>query len=235
MLSLVATIKMKKLMFLLIILIIVTSVYAHQPRLPAGNITKIKNPEISQAFYAELTGQPHTYIINSDKPFNLYAGILVPALKNSDKDYFMEITEETKDFYVQLKPSDSDWLLFHEEFANDNYYWGPEFGANQPLEGPKGIPVKAGTYKVKIYSPDNQGKYVFVVGYLEEFSLKEMLSTLIRMPKIKSYFGKSPFTAYFNRVGLFLLIPLIIILAIIIFLLKWKKKKASRIRFKKRN
>jgi len=220
---------MKLKFFVLILLIIlIAPVLAHQPRLPEDELTIIENPEISQAFYSELKGKPHYYEINSNETFNLYVGILVPAIENIDKDVSVKISYNNE-FYKLLNASESEWPEFFEEFVGDLYYWGPELGANAALETPRGIQVSPGTYTFEVFSEDNQGKYVFVVGEKEEFPLNEMLNSLVLMPKIKKFFNKSPLTAYFNRIGLFLLI-FIIILAAIIFtafylIRKFKKKK----------
>lgn len=54
-------------------------------------------------------------------------------------------------------------------------------------------------------SPDNLGKYVLVGGEKESFPPGEMARTLAVIPKLKKgYFDKPAWTAYLNRVGLFL-------------------------------
>ncbi|MBW2995286.1 hypothetical protein KY312_02955 [Candidatus Woesearchaeota archaeon] len=213
---------MKKILCLLL-LICVASVLAHQPRITSDDITIIENPEISQAFYAELEGGPHTYEINSDENFSLYVGILVPAIEGIEKDVSAQITLDSRPYHY-LNASQSEWLEFYEEFAGDLYYSGPELGANEPLEAPKGISAAAGQYLITVSSPDNLGKYVLVVGEKEEFPLSEMLNSVISLPKIKRFFNKSPFTAYFNRIGLFLLVPLLFVLILIGVVVYLKKR-----------
>jgi len=88
---------MKKvlLLSLLIGLFIVTTVsFGHQPRIVSEEVTQIENPEVSQAFYAELKGKPDYYQIKSEEPFKLYVGILVPDLEGIDKDVSAEISRE---------------------------------------------------------------------------------------------------------------------------------------------
>lgn len=81
--------KYKYLTILLLVSIIL--VFAHQPRLAYNenltidNAKRIENPEISQAFYGELKGQPDYYKIDSDKDFNLYVNLVVPDIQGALK------------------------------------------------------------------------------------------------------------------------------------------------------
>ena len=205
-------------------------VFAHQPRLVEGNFIEVKNPEISQAFYGELAGEPAYYKIESDKPFNLYVGILVPDIPDIGKNVSAEIyleKEGQKELLALLDGLNHSWPGYHEEFANDDYFWGPEFRDENAEEFiPKGIRVESGVYLVKVFSPDNQGKYVFVVGEKEEFPAGEIINTIKILPKLKSdFFGKSAWSAFFNRIGLFLIIPLLIIIAVFSLLLALIIKK----------
>lgn len=216
------------------ILFIPVLVLAHQPRLAESNFIEVQNPEISQAFYGELKGEPVYYKIDSSEPFNLYVGILVPDILNIDKDVSAEIYLEKdgqKELLALLDGLNHDWPAYHEEFANDNYFWGPEFEAKD-AEGsiPKGRNVEAGVYLVKVFSPDNQGKYVFVVGEKEEFPAGEIINTIKVLPKLKSdFFGKSAWSAFFNRIGLFLIIPLAIIVVVLVLII-FVVRKLSKIK-----
>jgi hypothetical protein len=211
------------------ILFIPILVLAHQPRLAESNFIEVQNPEISQAFYGELRGEPVYYKIESSEPFNLYVGILVPDVPNIDKDVSAEIYIEKdgqKELLALLDGLNHDWPAYYEEFAGDDYFWGPEFEA-QNADGftPKGRKVEAGVYLVKVFSPDNQGKYVFVVGEKEEFPAGEIINTIKVLPKLKSdFFGKSAWSAFFNRIGLFLIIPLAIIVAVLVLIIIVIKK-----------
>jgi hypothetical protein len=216
------------------ILFIPILVLAHQPRLAESNFIEVQNPEISQAFYGKLEGEPVYYKIESSEPFNLYVGILVPDVPNIDKDVSAEIYIEKdgqKELLALLDGLNHNWPAYYEEFAGDDYFWGPEFEAENAGEFiPKGKRVEAGIYLVKVFSPDNQGKYVFVVGEKEEFPASEIINTIKVLPKLKSdFFGKSAWSAFFNRIGFYLIIPLaiVIILALVILIIikKIKRKK----------
>ena len=211
------------------ILFIPILVLAHQPRLAESNFIEVENPEISQAFYGELKGEPIYYKIESSEPFSLYVGILVPDVPNIDKDVSAEIYLEKdgqKELVALLDGLNHDWPTFYEEFAGDSYFWGPEFKA-EGAEGfmPKGKEVEAGVYSVKVFSSDNQGKYVFVVGEKEEFPAGEIINTIKVLPKLKSdFFGKSAWSAFFNRIGFYLIIPLALVVAILVLIILVIKK-----------
>jgi hypothetical protein len=182
-----------------LLLIVAGTAFAHQPRLVDDQpLIEVRNPEISQAFYARLAGSPQTYTIRSETPLRLYANILVPDIPGIDTDYEAAIFRETEspdNLLALLDGKAFDWRPFFEPFGGDHYKLGPEYDEQVP----------AGTYIVIVSSPDNQGKYVLAVGKVEKFPLKEMARTIVTLPKLKQYFEKSPLTAYFNLSGIFLL------------------------------
>ncbi len=218
---------MKKI-YLLAILLIFTSIYAHQPRLVENKITTvnnpiiIQNPEISQAFYGELKSEPDYYKIDSDKEFNLYVSLVVPDIKGARKDFSLEI--KTKDTLIILDAKSAKWNVFFEKFAGDNYFNGPEFDRK----------VNAGSYLIKVYNPDNQGKYSLATGKIEAFPPKEAIHAIISLPKLKSFFQKSPLTAYFNFIGIFALITIIFFAIVVILILvivnSIKKRNKNKIK-----
>jgi hypothetical protein len=219
----------KEAMFVFLLIVFAGFACAHQPRLVFDKMSSdknpfiVSNPDVSQAYYAELKGAPDYYLISSTESFELYINLLVPDVKNADKDYSAVVISD-EGFLDFLNGSSAEWEPFHEEFAGDDYFWGPEMSRN----------VSAGLYLIEVYSPDNEGKYVFVVGKKESFPLNEQINTFFSLPKMKEYFGKSPLTAYFNLVGLFMLgyaVALIVIILVVIFiikrLVKHKKRKSG--------
>jgi len=200
-------------------LVLAGLVFAHQPRIVSGPaVTEIENPEVSQAFYGKLEASPALYRITSEEPFNLYVGILVPDIEGIDKDFSARVTSDNE-MLVLLDGTKHQWTYFYEEYAGDAYYKGPEFKKR----------VENGIYDIEVFSPDNKGKYVLVVGEKEEFPPGEAIKTLVTLPKLKKdFFEKSPFTALFNRIGLYLLIFTATIVGIIIsvvWLLRRKRLK----------
>ena len=171
----------KLLAYFFVFCILVTLVAAHQPRIVTEEFTQIQNPEISQAFYGILDGAPEYFEIRSDVPFKLYTGILVPDVEYIDKDVSAKVMTDNQVLFL-LNGSDFEWTYFFEEFAGDSYYKGPE----------KELNVKPGVYNIAVFSPDNQGKYVLVVGKKEEFPLKEWINTFVTLPKLKKFCCPTP-------------------------------------------
>ncbi|GAB4315152.1 MAG: hypothetical protein Kow0019_15270 [Methanobacteriaceae archaeon] len=184
--------------FLIIMGLIICSVSlvtAHQPRIVCGdfslpeNAILIQEPEISQAFYGELNGKPVYYKIKSDKPFQLYVGILIPDISGVEKNYMsVEVTDSSGETVLFLNGSDHDWKPYFEEFGGDNYLKGPEARKN----------VTSGTYYIKVFNNDNQGKYSLAVGEIETFPPEEALQAVVLLPILKQQFFEK------NIVGLFL-------------------------------
>jgi hypothetical protein len=213
---------MRKLFYILIGFSLTSVASAHQPRIvyqqqmPQTNPVIVRNPVISQAYYAELKGQPEYYKVISDKEFNLYVQILSPRITDARKDFSAEIVKDSHVLTV-LNGSAYKWTEFYEPFVNDSYWMGPGFSQKEPQ----------GEYQIKVYNSDNRGKYVLVVGQAESFPLNETLKMFVSLPQLKQYFGKSGFTAFFNIVGLFFLIQ-IVVLAFIVWGLVWILKKMKR-------
>jgi len=209
-----------------------STAFAHQPRLVGEGVTQIENPEVSQAFYGELKGEEDNYQIVSDVPFNLYVGLLLPDLPDVDKNLFVEIYredehghedeeadhEDTPDFYYLLNGVSFDWTPYYEEFGGDNYLQGPELGvAVEGQDLPKGVAVAPGIYNIRVFSLINEGRYVLVVGEKEEFPLGEIWRTIKTLPTLKKdFFEKPAYTAYFNLVGLFMLIFILMVAGVLV-------------------
>jgi hypothetical protein len=192
---------MKVLLFFIITCFFLPTVFAHQPRL-IGTETQVTvdQPEISKAYYGSLSGKPATYRIESTESFRLYVNILVPDIEGIDKDLSVKILKQGKVISI-LDGTRHSWKPFYEPFAGDDYYKGPEFTSEQD----------AGAYDIEVYNPGNQGKYVLAVGDREAFPLGELIRTYAVLPRLKSeFFGKNPFSAFFNIMGIFLAVILVI-------------------------
>lgn len=226
---------MKKIFFLAVLLF-PAIVSAHQPRIVHDNFIQIENPQISQAFYGELKGEPHEYEIISKEPFKLYAGILIPAVDGAKKDISAEIyrVEEDKEIIIsRLDGPNYNWTIFYEKYANDYYYWGPEFkGEASTKNSLRGKDVIAGKYIIKVFSPNNTGKYSLAVGEEEIFHAKDIVNAAKVLPELKtSFFGKSIISLFFSRSGLYMLVPLVVLLGFV-FAGVFISVKLSRNRFK---
>lgn len=213
---------MKKTLYITICLLVFIDIFvfgavsclAHQPRI-VGTDERIvvDSPEVSKAYYGELVGASVKYIIEADKLFQLYVNILVPDVSRAKNDFSVEITKDGKIVEV-LNGQMAKWTTFHEEFADDDYYKGPEYDKK----------AEAGRYELRVFSPANQGKYVLAIGKEEKIPISEMIKTIVALPKLKKdYFEKSPWDAYFNRIGLYMLMGIILVVVVIaalIFVIK---------------
>jgi hypothetical protein len=224
--------------FLIFFLLLITSLaQAHQPRLVKENIINVKNPEASQAFYGKLTNTPHIYNLKSENSFNLYVGILVPDVPNIDKDVSVLITKDHdphdhddhnhEEFKVLLDGTTHKWTPYYEQHAGDEYFTGPALQSkdSDPELHPKGVQAEAGSYTIKVFSSDNEGKYVLVIGTKERFPLNEIINTIVTMPQLKIYFEKSPFTAFSTPTMLVFLLIALLFFAVLIIFLVWLMKK----------
>ncbi|NIP40289.1 MAG: hypothetical protein GTN39_02075 [Candidatus Aenigmarchaeota archaeon] len=181
----------------------------------------IRNPEVSQAFYGELTGKHDHYNIIEEEGFDLYVSILVPDLPGIGKDVSVAIEpidEIDNNFIYFLNGTDFQWERYYEEFGGDWYYQGPDIKAE----------VGPGGYDIHVMSTDNLGKYVLVVGEKEEFPLDEIINTIFTMPSLKQdFFEKPAYTAYFNLIGLFIFGPVILVVIIVVLVLLFLARRSK--------
>ncbi|WKZ29263.1 MAG: hypothetical protein QY323_00870 [Patescibacteria group bacterium] len=163
--------------------------FAHQPRLIETETVEVVDPEVSKAYYAKLTGEPHLYRIQSDVPFRLYANVLIPDLPDAKKDVTAAVlkADDAERPIVILGGPDAAWKAYHEEFGDDDYLQSDEFRQDLP----------AGSYEVRVWSSNNDSAYVLAIGDKEEFPPGEILNALSVMPRIKeTVFGKPWYSAY---------------------------------------
>ena len=108
----------------LIAVFFTSSVLAHQPRIVEGNTINIVDPEISKAYYAQLSNAPHTYTIQSAEPFDLYVNILLPYSDGQAKDVTATIFKN-KDYanpLATLGGVGTEWKYMFEKFGYDEYW-----------------------------------------------------------------------------------------------------------------
>jgi hypothetical protein len=217
---------MKKILSLILLFTFSSlSTFAHQPRIIKDSIIEVEEPTVSKAYYAELTGQPDVYIVDSEEAFDLYIGILVPAIEGIDKDVSAKVFKEEEELYF-IDGENFEWYEWFEPFSGDDYFYGPELkDPSSTGPHPAGINVEAGTYEIHISSPDNEGKYVMAIGEKEEFPVGEITHVLFTLPELKSdYFEQSIFTAYYNLSGVFFLFIIVAGTTITILGIKIYKK-----------
>jgi hypothetical protein len=180
------------LIFLSLFLFVSTSI-AHQLRIDSGTISIenpiiVENPEISQAFYGQLKGNPVYYKITSNQPFQLYLNLLVPTSPGQGGEpVSAEVTDSSGNIVMFLNGTNSTRTPYFEEFGGDYYLKGPEATKDVP----------AGIYIIKVFNNQNQGKYSLAVGKIEAFPLNETLNALVTLPILKEQFFAKPVTKLF--------------------------------------
>ena len=210
------------LVFFLILVSWPLAVLAHQPRIVESEKINITKPEISKAYYGNLLGKPHTYIIKASSAINLYVNILLPFNEGPEKNMLVKIFKDDQSL-VSLSPSKEDWKEFFEPFGQSMYWQGPEFK----------IRADAGKYKIFVQSREKKIRYVLAIGEIESFEGIESLRAILVIPKLKrNFFKESPAS--------FILSPLgwgyILLLKILALLLGWvilKVLKVSGIKIQK--
>lgn len=204
----------KKIVIFLTLFLTLSSVkiaHAHQPIIVGDQTIQITDPEISRAFYDEQNNIPQRYFIESQKDFDLYLNLLVPLKSNPNGRYSAKIYDlnDNLRLLATIDGTAIPWSTYYETFAKDYYYKGPEFDQFLP----------AGKYAIDIYSGDNQGKYVLVLGKTESFSIKDSFNTIGTLRNLKvNFFNTSPFTLAITIFGIIYLAAILVI-SIILFLI----------------
>ncbi len=178
----------------LFVLILASPVLAHQPRITENVITNVVDPEVSKAYYAQLSNEPQMYVIHATGSFNLYVNILIPDIQWSPKDVQATIFKDG-DFahpIATLGGSKAQWEYFFEPFGYDAYWQWPEYRS------------RAGSwvYQIQVSSPFNTSKYALAVGEIERFDFDETINALALIPKLKrDFFDESPMNFIFSPFG----------------------------------
>jgi hypothetical protein len=203
---------------LLLLLLIPGYASAHQPRIVESRETIVIEPEISKAYYGQLTGVPDVFIIETTTPFNLYANILVPDIAGQKKDISATIVRDGKPFTV-LDGTQFQWTQMFEQFGYDRYWTGPEY-TNR---------VEAGTYIITVTSANNDSKYSLAIGEAENFNFKEILNALTLVPKLKTdFFNESPISFILSPFGWGLILVLYVLAGLFAFAYRFVLRKVAR-------
>ncbi len=175
---------------LFFLVFVVPTAEAHVPVLveqsSLHDITRIESPEISHAYYGTLKDFPHTYEIVSREPFSLFAEVLMPDREESKTVVsgiiIRAVSERGRVTEVaRLLARDASWDSFYEPIGGDSYLRGASYTGE----------LEAGTYRIEVTAPDNDQKYVLVVGKKEDFSGIGYFETVKRIAEVKAFFGKS--------------------------------------------
>ena len=179
-------------------------VLAHQPRLVEMEKINVTEPEISKAYYGNLSGKPHIYTISTSSPIDLYVNVLVPFIEGPEKNVTVKIFKDEQLMGI-LSPKKGDWKEFFEPFGQSMYWKGPEFK----------VRAEAGKYKITVESTENNIRYVLATGEIEAFDGPESLNAILLIPKLKKdFFEESPLSFILSPLGwgYVLLLQLLVIL-----------------------
>jgi len=164
---------------------------AHQPRIVEDHHIEVPNPEISKAYYGQLTGTPDIYTIHTSTPFNLYVNILTPDIAGQKQDVSATITKNGEPLAILDGPP-FIWEKMFEPFGYDTYWKGPEYKAR----------VEAGIYDITVASRNNNSKYSLAIGEAENFDFQEIMNALTLVPQLKSnFFNESPINFILSPFG----------------------------------
>ena len=198
---------MKKVLrvLLLVIMLVPGFASAHQPRVVASRHTIVTEPEVSKAYYGQLTGVPDVYTIQASTAFDLYVNVLVPYSVDQKKDVSATIVKDGKPL-ATLDGTQFAWTKMFEPFGYDTYWKGPEYKAQ----------VDAGTYTISVTSSNNTSKYSLAIGEAENFDFAEVMNALTLVPQLKStFFNESPISFILSPFGWGLILTLFALAAIV--------------------
>ena len=195
-------------------------VLAHQPRLVEMEKINITEPEISKAYYGNLSGKPHIYTISTSSPIDLYVNILVPFIEGPGKNVTVNIFKGEQ-LIRTLSPTKEDWKEFFEPFGQSMYWKGPEFK----------VRADAGKYKIHVQSTEKSIKYVLATGEIEAFGGPESLRAILLIPELKkNFFEESPLSFILSPLGWGYVLLLQVLVILVGFLIS-KILNISRIKF----
>jgi hypothetical protein len=166
-------------------------VHAHVPVFVSpetvDDLTLIEDPMLSQAFYGEMSGFPHTFLIRVTEPIILSTQILLPDIETSKNNVSGLIVKEPEKRgrvteITRMESKDSSWESSYEMFSGDSYRHGP-------LDERE---LEKGVYRLEVHTPDNIEKYVLVVGKREEMTIG-YVEIIRRLAEVKVFFEKSKF------------------------------------------
>lgn len=210
--------KIKYPVVLLLLVLIPLYASAHQPRLVESKQTIVTEPEISKAYYGQLTGVPDVFTIQADSPFSLYVNVLVPDIAGQNKDIYATILKDGKPFTV-LDGVNFTWKEMFEPFGYDKYWTGPEYKAK----------VDSGIYTIIVTSTYNDSKYSLAIGEAENFNFKETMNALTLIPKLKSdFFNESPINFIGSPFGWGMILILYLLAGLFGFAYRFVLKKVAK-------
>lgn len=212
--------KIIKIILITVLLVAAIPAAAHQPAyIEDATRVAVAEPEISKAYYGVLPGQPVKFVISASTSFAFYANLLVPDRLPVAKNISALVMNQDGTAVARLFGPDFVWTKWHEEFAGDDYWRGPEVRQTLP----------AGTYTIIVSSSNNWERYVLAVGERESFPLSSLLKTEREIYLIKTeFFGKTGWAIFEGKIGRGLLIGVTVLLLVMLGILYWLIKRKAR-------
>jgi hypothetical protein len=170
---------------ILILAIVLATGYGHQPRFIMGQIPTrdnpiiVKQPTISKAFYGELKDTAAYFKVVLHDTLSIYLNLLVPDIDTfRDYKFSADLLDSAWNLICRLDSGQAAWKPFYEKYGKDNYLMGPETR----------VPLKAGTYYIRVFNAVGAGRYALATGEKESFPLLEIWRAIRVMPKLKKHF-----------------------------------------------
>ena len=215
---------------ILILIFLSFNAFAHQPKLVYKSPTAespflVKDPEISKAYYAKLTGKPHYYKIESNEEFLFYTGILSPKVSDNYIWFNIEVIDQNKNIIFFEEGKTVSWYEWYEPYARDWYWKGPEIGTDIGEEFKTSFTLASGSYLIKISNKNNIGHYSLAVGEAEFFG-NNLWEQILTWAPIIFYIGPYMDIVHWQKFDIRAYIPHII-LFVLIYLIFFISKKIT--------
>jgi hypothetical protein len=199
-----------KLWILILFIILINlpiGVFAHQPRIVETEKIYVTKPEVSKAYYAKLSGKPHTYIISVNSAIDLYVNVLFPYKEGPKKNITVNVYKGDQSI-GSLSSGEVDWKKYFEPFGQSMYWQGPELKKN----------VDAGKYEILVQSKEKNLRYVLAIGETEVWNGIDSINAILLIPELKSnFFEESPISFIFSPLGY----GYILLLQLLVLMVGW--------------
>lgn len=146
----------------------------------------IDDAEHSRAIYAILDGDADYYRIDEAEPFDFYVGLTAPKLEACDlqETFSFEVMNTEMEVIDNRDGTDFNWWPWFEKFGKQWYWVGPEIGEDFAST----TVYPAGSYYIRVFNDENQGKYVLAIGDVETFGLGTLLKLRGTIRQIEAVF-----------------------------------------------
>ena len=166
-------------------------VFAHQPRIVDTEKIHVTKPEVSKAYYAKLSGKPHTYFISVNSAIDLYVNVLFPYNEGLKKNITVDVFRDDQSI-GSLSSGEVVWKKFFEPFGQSMYWQGPELKKN----------VDAGKYEILVQSKEKNLRYVLAIGETEVWNGMDSINAILLIPELKrNFFEESPISFILSPLG----------------------------------